>query len=139
MGLHALGDSAWLFKAGGANAQQKLQLILRLVRLIERHPIPEITDVVSGLDSVAVHFNPKDGETVFEHLTALHLEDVEPEGGRKTEVHSVPMIYGGEYGPDLDELAHARHMTPKEVIQMHSGVEYTVAAIGFFVLVVVCV
>ncbi len=131
MGLHALGDSAWLFKAGGANTQQKLQLILRLIRLIERHPIPEITDVVSGMDSVAVHFDPKHGETVFEHLTSLHLEDVEPEGGRTPETITVPMIYGGEHGPDLDDLAHARHLTPQEVIQIHSGTEYTVATIGF--------
>ena len=131
MGLHALGDSAWLFKAGGETAQQKLLLILRLIRLIDRHPITEITDVVSGLDSVAVHFDPKDGECVFEHLTSLHLEEVEPEGGRMPELISVPMVYGGEHGPDLDELAHARGLTPKEVVQMHSSVEYTVATIGF--------
>ena len=131
MGIHALGDSAWLFKAGGETAQQKLKLILRLIRLIERHPMPKITDIVSGMDSVAVHFDPIDGEEVFEHLTSLKFDDVDPESGPKNELISVPMAYGGEYGPDLDNLAHKCNLTPKEVVQLHSRAEYTVATIGF--------
>jgi len=44
MGLHALGDSAWLFKTDGSSSEKKLGLILRLRRLLELNPMaPLIT------------------------------------------------------------------------------------------------
>ena len=58
MGLHSLGDTAWLFKAGGTSPESKLELVLRLRRLLELHPIPEIIDTVSSFDTIAVHFHP---------------------------------------------------------------------------------
>ena len=75
MGLHALGDSAWLFKASGSTPEKKLELVLRLRRMLELHPIPEIVDTVSSFDTIAVHFNPADGQTVLERLTSLHLDE----------------------------------------------------------------
>src|ERR1700722_12551715 len=41
---------------------------------------------------------------------------------------AIAVRYGGE---DLDDVAAAAGVTPEEVIALHSGAEYTVAAIGF--------
>ncbi|WP_411827264.1 5-oxoprolinase subunit PxpB [Luteolibacter sp. AS25] len=127
MGLHALGDSAWLFKANASSTEKKLELILRLRRVLKQNPIPEIVDIVSSFDTVAVHFNPADGETVFDHVTSLHLDGtVEPEtlGGKTV---TIPVSYGS----DIQALADAKKLTIPEIIALHSGAEYTVAAIGF--------
>jgi KipI family sensor histidine kinase inhibitor len=43
----------------------------------------------------------------------------------------IPTIYGGEYGPDLDFVAQYHHLTPAEVIRIHSGVDYPVYMLGF--------
>ena len=131
MGLHALGDSAWLFKANGSSPEKKLELILRLRRILNQNPIPEIVDLVSSFDTIAVHFNPVDGQKVLEHLTSLQLDeagDHQPLGGQTI---TVPVAYGGDHGPDLQALADARKLGVSELIALQSTTEYTVAAIGF--------
>lgn len=127
MGLHALGDSAWLFKASGPSPEGKLELILRMRRILQLHPIPEIVDIVSSFDTIAVHFNPADGEKVLSHVTSLQLDeaiDPYPFGGRTI---TIPVVYGC----DLKALADAMNLTISEVIALHRDTEYTVAAIGF--------
>ncbi len=131
MGLRNLGDSAWLFQSGIQNPARSLDLILRLRQLLEKNPIPEIVDIVSSYDTIAVHFRPSDGETVLAHLTALHLDDVPaktPTGQRQV---TIPVAYGGAYGPDLQTLANAKALSQQELIRLHSEATYTVAAIGF--------
>ncbi len=99
MGLHALGDSAWLYKAGGSSPDGKLSLILRLRRLLERNPIPAIVDVVSSFDTIAVHFSPADGQAVLAHLTSLQLDQAGDTTTSATRIFDIPMAYGGKYGP----------------------------------------
>ena len=127
MGLHALGDSAWLFKASASTPEKNLELILRLRRLLKRYPIPEIVDIVSSFDTIAAHFNPADGEVVFDHLTSLHLDDVvdQQTPGGKTAI--IPIVYCS----DLQPLADATNLTIPELIALHRDTIYTVAAIGF--------
>lgn len=43
----------------------------------------------------------------------------------------IPVCYGGELGPDLDEVASFHNLTREEVITTHSGVLYQVYMIGF--------
>jgi KipI family sensor histidine kinase inhibitor len=43
----------------------------------------------------------------------------------------IPVVYGGEYGPDLDALCSATGLGVAELIQLHAGSVYTVDMIGF--------
>jgi inhibitor of KinA len=43
----------------------------------------------------------------------------------------VPVIYGGEYGPDLGWVADFHNMSSEEVIRLHTGTTYRVYMIGF--------
>lgn len=43
----------------------------------------------------------------------------------------IPVIYGGEGGPDLPLLADHVGMTAKQVVELHSSVAYVVYFIGF--------
>ena len=128
MGLHALGDSAWLFKAGGSSAEKKLELILRLRRILEQHLIPEIVDIVSSFETIAVHFHPADGLKVLKHLTSLQLDDPDDLPSPENRTITIPVTYDGA---DLQALADAKKISASEVISLHCGAEYTVAAIGF--------
>jgi len=61
------------------------------------------------------------------------LSDLEKAGTRQSTVTDVeiPTYYGGEAGPDLDQVAEICGLTPPEVIARHSAALYTVACIGF--------
>ncbi len=43
----------------------------------------------------------------------------------------IPIVYGGEFGPDLSLAAQLLKLTPEEIIQIHSGKEYFVYDTGF--------
>ena len=53
------------------------------------------------------------------------------ENRRPYEVVDIPVCYGGEYGPDLDEVARKNHLSPLDVVKIHSGQDYLIYAIGF--------
>ena len=44
---------------------------------------------------------------------------------------SIPVCYGGEYGPDLEYVARYNNLTTDEVIHIHSNGEYLAYMIGF--------
>lgn len=46
-------------------------------------------------------------------------------------VMEIPVLYGGEYGPDLQHVAEYNHLTPEEVIRIHTGKEYLIYMLGF--------
>ncbi|WP_201006441.1 5-oxoprolinase subunit PxpB [Paenibacillus glycanilyticus] len=53
------------------------------------------------------------------------------ERGGKGRRFDLPVYYGGQYGPDLEESAESSGLTAAEFVEEHSRVEYTVAMIGF--------
>lgn len=43
----------------------------------------------------------------------------------------IPVIYGGESGPDLAAVAEHAELTPRQVVELHSSSDYVVFFIGF--------
>lgn len=43
----------------------------------------------------------------------------------------IPVCYGGEYGPDLADVAVATGLSADQVVARHAGGDYTVAMLGF--------
>jgi len=46
-------------------------------------------------------------------------------------LHEIPVVYGGEDGPDLGPLAAARGLAERDVVRLHSQTEYTAFMLGF--------
>ncbi len=51
-----------------------------------------------------------------------------PPPGRR---HDVPVVYGGEGGPDLATLAAERGLSERDLVRLHCGSEYTAFMLGF--------
>jgi inhibitor of KinA len=105
-------------------------------RLLEQPP-PGVVDVVPAFCSVAVYYRPErfgPGPAPFQQLRR-QVEALLDAGVGTTEVPErvvrVPVCYGGEYGPDLEEVAQACGMTPAQVILAHIASEHLVFMIGF--------
>ena len=54
------------------------------------------------------------------------LETPEPR-----EPHLVPVLYGGDDGPDLARIASEAGLTEAEAVRLHAGCEYTAYMVGF--------
>ena len=43
----------------------------------------------------------------------------------------IPVCYGGEYGPDLEEVAESHGITAAQAIELHNSTDYVVYFLGF--------
>lgn len=89
-------------------------------------------DVVPGIDSVVVRFDPlaRPAAEARKAIDAILEKGVEPIK-REGELVEIPVIYGGDAGPDLDELSERTGLSANEIVQLHTGREYRVEMVGF--------
>jgi KipI family sensor histidine kinase inhibitor len=97
---------------------------------LRRRRIEGIRDIVPTYRSVAVHFDPSvtSPTALRDPLTQAVREEHPLHDGRLIEI---PVVYGGEHGPDLAEVAQWAGMSPDMVIDRHAGVDYRVFMFGF--------
>lgn len=89
-------------------------------------------DVVPGIDSVVARFDAVRvaADAARSVIEAALEKGVEPINHGNA-LFEIPVIYGGEYGPDLDELSAATGLTPDEIVRLHTASEYRVEMVGF--------
>jgi len=89
-------------------------------------------EVIPGIDSVVLQFDAAtyDGDDVRQTIESALAAGIEPLQISQSLVE-IPVIYGGEYGPDLNALCEKIGLTADDVIALHTGREYTVDMIGF--------
>jgi len=63
--------------------------------------------------------------------TLLSLAAAPAEPPRQGRLHRIPVVYGGEDGPDLAPVAAGRGLSAREAVRLHSQAEYTVFMLGF--------
>ncbi len=90
------------------------------------------TAVVAGIDSVVVRFDPLalDADTARQSIEEC-MGEIGESLAVATDVLEIPVVYGDEFGPDLDELCQQTGMTKDEFIDLHTGRDYPVDMIGF--------
>jgi inhibitor of KinA len=108
-----------------------------LANALLARPPQGVVDVAPAFCSVAVFYRPEQfvsEPSPFQQLR-LAIEAVLGAGLESTpgpeRVVRVPVCYGGEHGPDLDEVAAACGMTPDEVVRSHVAAEHVVFMLGF--------
>jgi inhibitor of KinA len=91
-----------------------------------------IRDVVVGYCSVTVYFDPlsTDPRWLEAEIRAIasNLGELAQDAGGFVEV---PVCYGGEFGPDLAEVARFGNCSDEEVIAIHASATYRVYMVGF--------
>ena len=103
-------------------------------------PIAGVTDVVPAFTTVAVHYRPEEigagaARALPHQRLRKRLEDILRGGFDSRAVHArtieIPVCYGGEFGPDLDEVASACSLSPQQVIDLHGASPHMVYMLGF--------
>ena len=108
-----------------------------LALAIRNANIRGVVDVVSSFNAVAVHYQPKifGSSTTFKNLTSEVSKVVElisnQDDSSAIKTIEIPVCYGGEYGPDLLEVAQLCNLDPQEVINIHSQDTLCALMLGF--------
>jgi len=105
--------------------------VLALDRTLAREPLSGVTETVPTYRSLLVHYDPAqiDFDTLGKKLVELSQQPIPPT--ENTRRWRIPVVYGGEYGIDLEDVAKTLGTTPDDIVARHIAGDYCVAMIGF--------
>jgi KipI family sensor histidine kinase inhibitor len=125
------GDSALTVEFGDAVDPIVNARVLGLDADLARAGLPGTVETVPTYRSLFVRYDPR--IVGFASLAAsletraLRAKPV----GESGKTWRVPVVYGGEHGFDLEDVARARGLSPRELIAKHVAARYRIYMIGF--------
>ena len=137
--LSPLGDSAVVLQFGEEINLAIHARILAVTHLLEQQPFRGLVDFVPAFTTLTVYYDPwelsQQGTVdayseVVRHLEIL-VEQAAVAAVVPARVVEIPVVYGGTFGPDLQEVAEYAGLSTEEVIRIHSQGSYQVYMIGF--------
>jgi KipI family sensor histidine kinase inhibitor len=135
--LEPFGDRAFLVVFGGGISPRVNQRVHALAEAVRAeaargaawgNPVPSYESVVVPFDPLLL--DAEEAQRRLNDLLAVTQEEarIKPRASPTVEIST---RYGGEFGPDLPEVAQRLGMTERDVVARHSGREYLVYMMGF--------
>jgi inhibitor of KinA len=127
-----MGDRGLLLEFGDEISAEVNDKVRKMALALQAETMEGIIEVVPTYRSLLVLYNP----------LIIPLEDLKrrlkqlEEGLRNIsfpdpKLTKIPVLYGGDFGPDLRKVAEYLHLTPEEVIRLHCSKPYFIYMIGF--------
>ena len=127
-----MGDRSLIVELGDTISPEVNRQVRELDIAISQNPIEGIIETIPAYRSLLIIYNP-----LKIHVSWLKkwIEDCQK---RIQDIHfpepknvKIPVVYGGDYGPDLEWVAQYHKMSIEEVIHLHTETMYQVYMIGF--------
>ena len=125
--IRSFGERGLLVELAGSVAAQLLDADLR------RDPAPGVLGTVPGLSSLLVELDPS-----LADAASVVAQDLEARASRLRHASRlpgrervIPVVYGGDAGPDLPEVAALTGLGEAEVIARHAAAGLGVLFVGF--------
>src|SRR5215469_12258806 len=125
-------DQSLLIYFGEQVTVEANEKVRRLLDLLEREPLAGVLNLHPAYCSLLIKFqalrwrHEELEKQLRQYIGRLH--DVKLPEPRLVEI---PVCYGGEFGPDLDEVAAIHGITAERVIELHTSATYLVYFLGF--------
>lgn len=140
------GEAGILVEFGNTISTEIHAKVTAFADYLEKTPFDGMIEYIPAFKNVAIFYDPqkieindepvsndlpKSYRKVEKIITEVlqHLGNAHEEGTSK--IVEIPVIYGGEYGPDLAYVAEYHKMKEDEIIKIHTEGEYLVYMIGF--------
>jgi KipI family sensor histidine kinase inhibitor len=130
--LLPLGDRALCVELGDSISEDTNRRVHSLAREIGKLGARGVLDVVPTYRSLVVYYDPL--VIPYADLTSRigELEVSLGEGAiAARRLVEIPTLYGGEFGPDLGEVAEHNGISEAAVIEIHSSADYPIYMMGF--------
>jgi KipI family sensor histidine kinase inhibitor len=133
LSIYESGDAALRVTAATGDRELDWRLVHELARHVNGTVIPGILGCIPTYDALLIEFDPVETshdllEPFLEHVIA----DLDPTANpfREAKEFAVPVLYGGEMGPDLADVAAQQGLTPDAVIELHQAHPYLIRCLG---------
>jgi len=133
MQLEPMGDAAVVVGYGNVIRTTTLEEVRAATKALEENPPPGTLDIVPSFTTVTVIYDPAiaGGYEAFQGELVACLKTVKRSHRRMVTTVTIPVCYGGEYGPDLGLVAQGAKMSERATIALHARPKYIVGAVGF--------
>ena len=130
--IRAAGDAAFVLELPPAMDEATSSRAVAIARAVASALAGRAQDVVVGYHTVTVYFDPArlDAGDMRQVLVTAAADVAASEPSRGAHL-DIPVCYGGELGPDLEDVAAAVGRTAEEVAALHASRAYRVFMIGF--------
>jgi inhibitor of KinA len=106
--------------------------VRRLLRLVELEPIVGVRNLHPAYCSLLFKFDAmKLRHEELQEILGGYVRRMEKVALPKPRLVEIPVCYGGEYGPDLKDVAELHRLTMQQAIEVHASATYTVYFLGF--------
>lgn len=130
--LRPAGDAAWFIELENRLDEAVNERAIAIGRAVSASRLPGVRDVVTGYRSVAVHVDPLLADAVSIEGELQRLASEASVGAAEAAgIVRVPVCYGGEFGPDLAEVAAFAGCAAETVVELHASRVYRVYMVGF--------
>jgi inhibitor of KinA len=141
LSVYYLSEQAVTVEFGQIIDAGLLDRVSKLNTLLYQQPFQGFSTTVPAYATLTVFFDPvlvgKSGlagknslEKVSGYLQSLDRQEIAAVK-RKVNTITIPVCYGGGFGPDLEELAKLHQLDVAELVRLHSAATYKVYMIGF--------
>jgi len=128
--IRPASDRSLLVSFGDEISLENHRRVLHLTNALQG--IRGVLNLHPAFASVLIDFDPR--LRAHDEIEALirdrFLSDTAPDNV-ETRTVEIPVAYGGENGPDLEDVARHAGLDPQRVIELHCSAEYVVYFVGF--------
>ncbi|MEO6151044.1 MAG: 5-oxoprolinase subunit PxpB [Mucilaginibacter sp.] len=140
--IYYLSEHAVTMEFGNSIHTDTLQQVSLFNDLISQNPFPGFRTTVPSYTTLSICFDPLQVSACAElpgkgsfakvsgYLTGLKYTGLTEMAGAYQTI-TIPVCYGGDFGPDLNEVVQLHQLTPQQMIELHSEAVYKVYMMGF--------
>jgi len=129
----SFGDQALIVEFGNTISPVVNRKVHVFHDMVSNAKLPGVCECIPTYRSLLIAYDPT--KISYEKLVSKvkRLEKKSKAGipERKGRKALVPVVYGGDFGPDITRLAQRHNLNESDVIRIHSEREYLVYMIGF--------
>ncbi|MEH0876689.1 5-oxoprolinase subunit PxpB [Pectobacterium cacticida] len=125
---YLLGERAVVLELEPPMSLESQQRIWGLAERLNRHDA--VLEAIPGMNNLTVLLaSPQQEQVAIERLQHWWAESESRVFDPRN--ITIPVVYGGEAGPDLTEVAAHSGLTVRQVVEAHTAVQYVVYFLGF--------
>jgi KipI family sensor histidine kinase inhibitor len=131
--IRHLGDRGLLVELGTGIDPAVNRRVQRLHQIIARENLHGVVETVPAYCSLLVVYDPlraAPGALAQQIKGLCDFDDADGSEATRRMIE-IPVVYGGEAGPDLEDVAAYHDLTGEDIIRLHSSTVYRVYMIGF--------
>lgn len=128
--IRQFGDSALLIGSDHPDKEARWRTAHSLARRLQATNLCGVEGVVATFETFTVEYDPLqiDAFTLYEWLVE-HSNGAE-EFVRQERTVEIPVVYGGDFGPDLSSISEYLGISEDDVVGMHASIAWRVAFNG---------